>query len=217
MEDTDTEVMVDTVMERDLLMLSPVMDMELVMVLPPPLTIHMVVQAPPTEAPRDFLDTAMVLTDMEREMLSPVMDTELVTVLPPPLTIHMEVPALPTEAPRDFLDTDMVVTDMERDLLSPVTDMEADTLSSPKAVHTTMVPMDITLTTLMARDPPSPVMDMLVMDTEVPTAASMSQDLTPTMALMLPTLTKKTVRDRKMYLQTNVASIHLMYLLNRFK
>jgi len=32
MEDTDTEVMVDTVMERDLLMLSPVMDMELVMV-----------------------------------------------------------------------------------------------------------------------------------------------------------------------------------------
>merc|ERR1712168_1603231 len=117
----------------------------------------------------------MVLTDMEREMLSPVMDTELVTVLPPPLTIHMEVPALPTEAPRDFLDTAMVVTDMERDLLSLVTDME------------------------------------------VPTAASMSQDLTPTMALMLPTLTKKTVRDRKMYLQTNVASIHLMYLLNRFK
>merc|ERR1719270_1614624 len=122
----------------------------------------------------------MVLTDMEREMLSPVMDTELVTVLPPPLTIHMEVPALPTEAPRDFLDTDMVVTDTERDL-------------------------------------PSLVMDMLVMDMEVPTAASMSQDLTPTMALMLPTLTKKTVRDRKMYLQTNVASIHLMYLLNRFK
>merc|ERR1712126_724305 len=105
-------------------------------------------------------------------MLSPVMDTELVTVLPPPLTIHMEVPALPTEAPRDFLDTDMVVTDTERDLLSPVTDMEADTLSSPKAVHTTMV----------------------VMDMEVPTAASTSQDLTPTMALMLPTLTKKTVR-----------------------
>merc|ERR1711973_481327 len=105
------------------------------------------------------------------------MDTELVTVLPPPLTIHMEVPALPTEAPRDFLD------------------MEADTLSSPKAVHTTMIPMDITLTTLMVRDPPSPVMDMLVMDMEVPTAASMSQDLTPTMALMLPTLTKKTVRD----------------------
>merc|ERR1712045_971849 len=140
-EDTDMEVMVDTVMERDLLMLSPVMDMELVM------------------------------------------------VLPPPLTIHMEVPAPPTEAPRDFLDTDMVVTDTERDLLSPVTNMEADTLLSPKAVHTTMVPMDITLTTLMARDPPSPVMDMVVT-----TAASMSQDLTPTMALMLPTLTKKTVR-----------------------
>merc|ERR1712098_982915 len=159
MEDTDMEVMVDTVMERDLLMLSPVMDMELVMVLPPLLTIHMEVPAPPTEAPRDFLDMAMVLTDMEREMLSLVMDTELVTVLPPLLTIHMEVPALPTEAPRDFLDTAM----------------------------------------------------------EVPTAASMSQDLTPTMALMLPTLTKKTVRDRKMYLQTNVASIHLMYLLNRFK
>merc|ERR1719516_713630 len=112
------------------------------MVLPPLLTIHMVVQAPPTEAPRDFLDTAMVLTDMEREMLSPVMDTELVMVLPPPLTIHMEVPALPTEAPRDFLDTAMVVMDMERDL-------------------------------------PSPVMDMLVMAMEVPTAASMSQDLTP--------------------------------------
>merc|ERR1712045_840948 len=121
-EDTDMEVMVDTVMERDLLMLSPVMDMELVM------------------------------------------------VLPPPLTIHMEVPAPPTEAPRDFLDMAMVVTDMERDLLSLVTDMEADTLSSPKAVHTTMVPMDITLTTLMERDPPSLVMDMLVMDMEVPTA-----------------------------------------------
>merc|ERR1712098_186501 len=150
-------------------------------------------------------------------MLSPVMDTELVTVLPPPLTIHMEVPALPTEAPRDFLDTDMVLMDMEREMLSPVMDTEAETLSSPKAVHTTMVPMDITLTTLMARDPPSPVMDMLVMDMEVPTAASMSQDLTPTMALMLPTLTKKSVRYRKMYLQTNVASIHLMYLLNRFK
>merc|ERR1712098_29906 len=150
-------------------------------------------------------------------MLSPVMDTELVTVLPPPLTIHMEVPALPTEAPRDFPDTDMVLMDMEREMLSPVMDTEADTLSSPKAVHTTMVPMDITLTTLMARDPPSPVMDMLVMDMEVPTAASMSQDLTPTMALMLPTPTKMTVRDRKMYLQTNVASIHLMYLLNRFK
>merc|ERR1712221_32020 len=117
-----------------------------------------------------------VLTDMEREMLSPVMDTELFTVLPPPLTIHMEVPAPPTEAPRDFLDMAMVLTDME-----------ADPLSSPKAVHTTMVPMDITLTPLMARDPPSPVMDMLVMDMEVPTAASMSQDLTPTMALMLPT------------------------------
>merc|ERR1719312_376187 len=127
----------------------------------------------------------MVLMDMEREMLSPVMDMELVMVLPPPLTIHMEVPAPPTEAPRDFLDMAMVLTDMERDLLSLVMDMEADTLSSPKAVHTTMVPMDITLTTLMARDPPSPVKDMLVMDTEVPTAASMSQDLTPTMALML--------------------------------
>merc|ERR1712114_3433 len=119
MEDMDMEVMVDMVMERDLLMLRPVMDMELVTVLPPPLTIHMVVQAPPTEAPRDFPDTDMVLTDMEREMLSPVMDTELVTVLPPPLTIHMEAPALPTEAPRDFLDMAMVVTDMERDLLSP--------------------------------------------------------------------------------------------------
>jgi len=204
------EVMVDMVMERDLLMLSQDMDT------PPAMN---------TDHHRDFpdmevmgmVDMVMDLMVMEREMLSPVMDTELVTVLPPPLTIHMEVPAPPTEAPRDFLDTDMVVTDTERDLLSPVTDMEADTLSSPKAVHTTMVPMDITLTTLMARDPPSPVMDMLVMDMEVPTAASMSQDLTPTMALMLPTLTKKTVRDRKMYLQTNVASIHLMYLLNRFK
>jgi len=203
-------VMDHTVMERDLLMLSPDMDM-------PPAT--------NTDPHRDFLD--MEVTDMvdmvmdhtvmERETLSLVMDMVLVTVLPPLLTIHMVVPALPTEAPRVFLDTDMVVMDTERDLLSPVTDMEADTPLSPKAVHTTMVPMDITLTTLMARDPPSPVMDMLVMDMEVPTAASMSQDLTPTMALMLPTLTKKTVRDRKMYLQTNVASIHLMYLLNRFK
>jgi len=211
------EVMVDTVMERDLLMPSQDMDTESVMASPLLHIIHMVDPALPTEVHRVFLDMDMDLMVMEREMLSPVMDTELVTVLPLLLTIHMVDPALPTEAPRVFLDTAMVVTDTERDLLSPVTDMEADTLSSPKAVHTTMVPMDITLTTLMARDPPSPVMDMLVMDMEVPTAASMSQDLTPTMALMLPTLTKKTVRDRKMYLQTNVASIHLMYLLNRFK
>merc|ERR1712045_701423 len=130
-------------------------------------------------------------------MLSPVMDMELVMVLPPPLTIHMEVPAPPTEAPRDFLDTDMVVTDTERDLLSPVMDMEADTLLSPKAVHTIMVPMDITLTTLMERDLPSPVMDMVVMDTEVLTAASTSPDHTPTMALMLLTLTKKDCQRKK--------------------
>jgi len=204
------EVMVDTVMERDLLMLSQDMDT------PPATNTDHHRDFPDTEV-TDMVDMVMDLMVMEREMLSPVMDMELVTVLPLLLTIHMVDPALPTEAPRVFLDTAMVVTDMERDLLSPVTDMEADTLSSPKAVHTTMVPMDITLTTLMARDPPSPVMDMLVMDMEVPTAASMSQDLTPTMALMLPTLTKKTVRDRKMYLQTNVASIHLMYLLNKFK
>jgi len=204
------EVMVDTVMERDLLMLSQDMDT------PPATNTDHHRDFPDTEV-TDMVDMVMDLMVMEREMLSPVMDTESVTVLPLLLTIHMVDPALPTEAPRVFLDTAMVVTDMERDLLSPVTDMEADTLSSPKAVHTTMVPMDITLTTLMARDPPSPVMDMLVMDMEVPTAASMSQDLTPTMALMLPTLTKKTVRDRKMYLQTNVASIHLMYLLNKFK
>merc|ERR1719187_2235419 len=118
---------------------------------------------------------------MEREMLSPVMDMVSVTVLPPLLSIHMVVPAQPTEAPKVFLDTDM----------------EADTPSLPKAVHTTMVPMDITLTTLMERDPLSPVMDMVVMDMVVLTAASTSPDHTPTMALMLPTLIKKTVRDKK--------------------
>merc|ERR1712098_1035758 len=134
---------------------------------------------------------------MEREMLSLVMDMELVTVLPLLLTIHMVDPALPTEAPRVFLDMAMVVMDTERDLLSPVTDMEADTPLLPKAVHTTMVPMDITLTTLMARDPPSPVMDMLVMDMEVLTAASTSPDHTPTMALMLLTLTKKDCQRKK--------------------
>merc|ERR1719410_2118620 len=128
---------------------------------------------------------------MEREMLSPVMDMVLVMVLPPLLSIHMVVPALPTEAPKVFLDTAMVVTDMERDPLSQVTDMEADTPSSPKAVHTTMVPMDITLTTLMERDPLSPVTDMVVL-----TAASTSPDHTPTMASMLPTLINKTVRDK---------------------
>merc|ERR1711937_796610 len=126
---------------------------------------------------------------MEREMLSPVMDMELVTVLPLLLTIHMVAPALPTEAPRVFLDTDMVVTDTERDLLSLVTDMEADTPLSPKAVHTITVPMDITLTTLMERDLLSLVMDMVDMD--ILTAASTSPDHTPTMALMLLTLTKK--------------------------
>merc|ERR1712025_469599 len=131
--------------------------------------------------------------------------------------IHMVDPALPTEAPRVFLDTDMVVTDTERDLLSPVTDMEADTPLSPKAVHTITVPMDITLTTLMERDLPSLVMDMVFMDTEVLTAASTSPDHTLTMALMLLTLTKKDCQRKKMYLQTNVASIHLMYLLNKFK
>merc|ERR1719187_808557 len=136
-------------------------------------------------------------TVMEREMLSLVMDMVSVTVLPPLLSIHMVVPAQPTEAPKVFLDTVMVVTDMERDPLSPVTDMEADTPSLPKAVHTTMVPMDITLTTLMERDPLNPVMDMVVMDMVVLTAASTSPDHTPTMALMLPTLIKKTVRDKK--------------------
>merc|ERR1719516_217727 len=110
----------------------------------------------------------MDLMVMEREMLSPVMDTELVTVLPLLLTIHMVDPALPIEAPRVFLDTDMVVTDME-----------TDTPLSPKAVHTIMVPMDITLTTLMERDLPSPVMDMVVMDMAVLTAASTSPDHTP--------------------------------------
>merc|ERR1719474_1016700 len=124
----------------------------------------------------------MDLMVMEREMLSPVMDTELVRV---------------------FLDTAMVVMDMERDLLSPVTDMEADTPLLPKAVHTIMVPMDITLTTLMERDLLSPVMDMVVTDMAVLTAASTSPDHTPTMALMLLTHTKKDCQ-KKMYLQTNV-------------
>merc|ERR1712025_851566 len=103
-EDTAMEVMVDTVMERDLLMLSQDM------VTPP---------ATNTDHHRDFPDmevTVMDLMVMEREMLSPVMDTELVTVLPLLLTIHMVDPALPTEAPRVFLDTAMVVTDTERDL-----------------------------------------------------------------------------------------------------
>merc|ERR1711937_692851 len=97
---------------------------------------------------------------------------------------------------------------MEREMLSPVTDMEADTPLSPKAVHTITVPMDITLTTLMERDLLSLVMDMVVMDMEVLTAASTSPDHTPTMALMLLTLTKKDCQRKKMYLQTNVASIH---------
>merc|ERR1712098_752364 len=60
------------VMERE--MLSLVMDMELVTVLPLLLTIHMVDPALPTEAPRVFLDTAMVVTDTERDLPSPVMD-----------------------------------------------------------------------------------------------------------------------------------------------
>merc|ERR1712025_37503 len=58
------------VMERE--MLSPVMDTELVTVLPLLLTIHMVDPALPTEAPRVFLDTAMVVADTERDLLSPV-------------------------------------------------------------------------------------------------------------------------------------------------
>merc|ERR1719495_551365 len=128
----------------------------------------------------------MDLMVMEREMLSPVMDTELVMVLLLLLTIHMVDPAQPTEAPRVFLDTAMVVTDTERDLLSLVMDMEVDTPLLPKAVHTIMVPTDITSTTLMERDLLSPVMDMAVL-----TAASTSPDHTPTMALMLLTLTKK--------------------------
>merc|ERR1712098_808099 len=113
------------------------------------------------------------------------------------LIIHMVDPALPTEAPRVFLDMAMVVTDMERDLLSLVMDMEADTPLSPKAAHTIMVPMDITLTTLMERDLPSPVMDMVVMDMAGLTAASTSPDHTQTMALMLLTLTKKDCQRKK--------------------
>merc|ERR1712142_224021 len=102
----------------------------------------------------------MDLMVMEREMLNPVMDTELVTVLPLLHTIHMVDPALPIEAPRVFLDTAMVVMDTERDLLSPV-------------------------------------MDMVVTDTEVVTAANTSPDHTPTMALMLLTLTKKDCQRKK--------------------
>merc|ERR1719348_2412481 len=63
------------VMERE--MLSPVMDTESVTVLPLLLTIHMVAPALPTEAPRVFLDTAMVVTNTERDLLSPVMDMEV--------------------------------------------------------------------------------------------------------------------------------------------
>jgi len=184
------EVMVDTVMERDLLMLSQDMDT------PPATNTDHHRDFPDTEV-TDMVDMVMDLMVMEREMLSRVMDMELVTVLPLLHTIHMVDPALPIEAPRVFLDTAMVVMDTERDLLSPVTDMEADTPLSPKAVHTTMDPMDITLTTLMERDLPSPVMDMVVTDTEVVTAANTSPDHTPTMALMLLTLTKKDCQRKK--------------------
>merc|ERR1712025_515653 len=156
-EDTVMEVMVDTVMERDPLMLSQDM------VTPPATNTDHHRDFPDMEV-TDMVDVVMDLMVMEREMLSPVMDTELVTVLPLLLTIHMVAPALPTEAPRVFLDMAMVVMDTERDLLSLVTDMEADTPLSPKAVHTTTVPMDITLTTLMERDLLSPVMDMVVTD-----------------------------------------------------
>merc|ERR1711973_237932 len=125
------------VMERE--MLSQATAMVVMVDMVPPLSLS---PRPITDMATHSL-TAMVTTSMvmEREMLRlrPVMDMELVMVLPPLLTIHMVVQAPPTEAPRDFLDTDMVATDTERDLLSPVTDMEADTLSSPKAVHTTMV------------------------------------------------------------------------------
>jgi len=184
------EVMVDTVMERDLLMLSQDMDT-------PPATNTDHHRDFPDMEVTDMVDMVMDLMVMEREMLSPVMDTELVMVLLLLLTILMVAPALPTEAPRVFLDTAMVVMDMERDLLSPVTDMEADTPLLPKAVHTIMVPMDITLTTLMERDLLSPVMDMVVTDMAVLTAASTSPDHTPTMALMLLTLTKKDCQRKK--------------------
>merc|ERR1712201_53273 len=67
------------VMERE--MLSPVMDTELVTVLPLLLTIHMVDPALPIEAPRVFM--AMVVMDTERDLLSPVMVMEADTPLLP--------------------------------------------------------------------------------------------------------------------------------------
>merc|ERR1712243_362971 len=84
--------------------LSPVMDTELDTDLPLLLTIHMVAPALPTEAPRVFLDTAMVVTDTERDLLSPVMDMEAYTPLSP-------------KAVHTIMDITLT-TLMERDLLS---------------------------------------------------------------------------------------------------
>merc|ERR1711942_580367 len=102
------------VMERE--MLSPVMDTELVTVLPLLLTIHMVDPALPTEAPRVFLDTAMVFTDTERDLLSPVTDMEADTPLSPKAVHTITVP----------MDITLTIL-MERDLPSLVMDTEVVT------------------------------------------------------------------------------------------
>ena len=116
----------------------------------------------------------------------------------------MEDPAPLTEAPKVFLDMvvmDTEATDMERDLLSQATDMAVDTLLSTRADLTTMDPMDITSTILMARDPLSQDMDMevtvmVVMDMDLDSATNMSPDHTPAMDSMLPTLTKHNKKQK---------------------
>merc|ERR1712115_281339 len=66
------------VLERE--MLSPVMDTELVMVLLLLLTIHMVDPAPPTEAPRVFLDTEVVTAASTSPDHTPTMALMLLTL-----------------------------------------------------------------------------------------------------------------------------------------
>jgi len=76
---------------------------------------------------------------------------------------------------------------MAREMLSQAMDMAVVTLLSTSPALTIMVPMVITLTTPMARDPLSQVMDM---DMALPTVTNTCPDHTPTMESMFTIHTK---------------------------
>jgi len=105
---------------------------------------------------------------------------------------------------------------MAREMLSQAMDMAVVTLLSTSPALTIMVPMVITLTTPMARDPLSQVMDM---DTALPTVTNTCPDHTPTMESMFTIHTKNarlSERDCTFILHVSrCIKILQFYLLNK--